>query len=155
MQRIGIISDTHGLLRPEAAETLAGSDMIIHAGDSGGMAILDELRRMAPLHAVRGNCDFGALSGLPVDVVVETEAGFFYALHDLYQLRLEPAAAGFRAVIHGHTHMPDIQYRDGVLYLNPGSAGPARRGKPVSLALIEIDDTGEISPSIITLQDVS
>lgn len=151
MQRIGVISDTHGQLRPEAIDALKGVDLIIHAGDSGGEAILSELARIAPLHAVRGNCDFGPLSSLPPDLVVETAAGMFYVLHDLYQLRLDPAAAEMAAVIHGHTHMPDIRHKDGVLYLNPGSAGPIRRGRPITMAVVDIDDQGQVLPSIITL----
>ena len=153
MQKIGVISDTHGLLRPEVLEVLSGVDIIVHAGDSGGRAVLDELGRIAPLHAVRGNCDFGPLSGLPPDLVVETDAGLFYALHDLCQLRLEPVAAQIVAVIHGHTHLPDVRYKDNVLYLNPGSAGPERPGKPVSIAVVEIDGSGGIAPSVITLRD--
>ncbi len=153
MQKIGVISDTHGKLRTSALQALQGVDMIIHAGDSGGQAILQQLASIAPLHAVRGNCDFGSGTfSLPADLVVETAGGLFYVIHDLYMLGLEPAAADIRAVIHGHTHMPSITYRDDVLYINPGSAGPIRPGRPVSLSIITIDSDGKISPEIVTLQ---
>lgn len=149
MEKIGIISDTHGMLRKQAIEALNGVDMIIHAGDSGGQAVLETLLQVAPLHAVRGNCDFGQwASSLPEDLVVETAGGLFYVLHDIYRLGLDPAGADMAVVIHGHTHMPSIEYKDNVLYLNPGSSGPERPGRPVTLALVEIDETGEIYPEI-------
>ncbi len=154
MQKVGVISDTHGLLRPEALDALQGVDMIIHAGDSGGPAILEELSAIAPVHAVRGNCDFGPWAySLPVDRVVETDAGLIYVLHDLYRLGLDPAAADMVAVIHGHTHMPSVSYRNGILYLNPGSAGPARSGKPVTLVVLEIDDDRDMTPRLVMLKE--
>ena len=154
MQKIGIISDTHGTLRTEAIDALQGVDMIIHAGDSGGPAILEELSSIAPLYAVRGNCDFGQWAySLPADRLVETEAGLIYVLHDLHRLGLDPSAAEIAAVIHGHTHMPSVSYRGNILYLNPGSAGPVRAGRPVSLSILDIDDDRRMTPRLITLQD--
>lgn len=136
---IGVISDTHGLLRAEAVEALRGSDRIVHAGDVGGPAILDELRALAPVHAVRGNVDRGEWSeALPATEVVEVGDTLLYLLHDLAVLDLDPAAAGFAAVIHGHSHRPSRETRDGVLYLNPGSAGPRRFHLPVTVARLTI-----------------
>ncbi len=152
MQKIGVISDTHGMMRSEAVDALEGVDMIIHAGDSGGPAILEKLSSMAPLYAVRGNCDFGEWAwSLPVDRVVETEAGLIYVLHDLYRLDIDPVAAEMVAVIHGHTHMPSASHMDNVLYLNPGSAGPVRAGRPASLMILYIDADREMTPRLITL----
>src|SRR5271156_25338 len=124
MQHIGVISDTHGLLRPQANEALRGSPLIIHAGDVGSPGILDELRRIAPGFAVRGNVDKGAWAmQLPETEIVEVENCLLYVLHDLGALDLDPRTAGFRTVITGHSHQPTIETRDGVLYFNPGSAG--------------------------------
>jgi len=206
VKRIGIISDTHGLLRPEAEDALGGSELIIHAGDVGDAAILDALARIAPVHAVRGNMDRGALArSLPATTVVDLGAGgvwageeresgrgreggrgygggggiegggarersrgggeggdegddgrersrgdggcdddeaspgtLAYVLHDLSTLDLDPAAAGFRLVVHGHTHRPTVEEKEGVLYLNPGSAGPRRFSLPISLAILSL-----------------
>ena len=125
---IGLISDTHGLLRPEALQALAGSGLIIHAGDVGKPEILDQLRAIAPVVAVRGNIDKGDwASHLPLTAVVETEAVLIYVLHDVHELDLDPAAAGFGIVISGHSHKASREERSGVLYVNPGSAGPRRR----------------------------
>jgi putative phosphoesterase len=136
---IGVISDTHGLLRPEALSALAGSDLIIHAGDVGKPDILEQLRRIAPTFAVRGNVDTQAWAQiLPLTDVVEADGLHLYVLHDLATLDLDPAAAGFVAVISGHSHKPVAETRNGVLYLNPGSAGPKRFNLPICLARLHI-----------------
>jgi putative phosphoesterase len=140
MPRIGVISDTHGLLRPEALQALAGAELIVHAGDVGGPEVLDALRAVAPVVAVRGNNDRGAwAAALAETEVVETAGRMLYVLHDLKQLDLDPRAAGFDAVIAGHSHQPRIDRRDGVLYLNPGSAGPRRFRLPIALAWLDVD----------------
>jgi len=137
--RIGIISDTHGLLRPEAQRALLGVQLIIHAGDVGAPEILTELKLIAPVFAVRGNVDTQPWAQeLPLTTVVETSGFSFYVLHSLQELDLNPPAAGFDAVIAGHTHQAAQRLRAGVLYLNPGSAGPRRFRLPVTLALLEI-----------------
>lgn len=138
--RVGIISDTHGLLRPEAVRALHGVELIIHAGDVGEAAILAELTKIAPVFAVRGNVDTEPWAQeLPATAVVEASGASFYVLHNLRELDLKPRESGFAAVISGHTHQPVQERRDGVLYLNPGSAGPRRFNLPISLALV---DTG-------------
>lgn len=137
--RIGVISDTHGLLRPEAVEALAGSERIVHAGDVGDPAILEELGRIAPVSAIRGNVDRGELArDLPATAVVEVGEVALYLLHDLAALDLDPVAAGFGAVIFGHSHKPSQEVRDGVLYLNPGSAGPRRFTLPITVARLTV-----------------
>jgi uncharacterized protein len=139
MQQIGVISDTHGLLRPQAIEALRGSSLIIHAGDVGVPEILDELRRIAPVFAVRGNIDRAAWANvLPESEIVEVESGLVYVLHDIATLELDPPTAGFRAVIYGHSHQPKRETRDGVLYFNPGSAGPRRFSLPVSVGRLTL-----------------
>jgi putative phosphoesterase len=149
--RIGVISDTHGLLRPEALAALRNSDRILHAGDVGDPAILDRLRELAPVTAIRGNVDRGPLAdALPATEVVEIERVSIYMIHDLAQLDLKPAAAGFRVVIYGHNHQPKIEEKNGVLYFNPGSAGPRRFHLPVSLGRIEIEKE-KLKGEIITL----
>jgi putative phosphoesterase len=143
VQTVGVISDTHGLLRPEARAALAGVELIIHAGDVGRPAILDELRQIAPLIAVRGNVDGGSWAeALPLTEVVTIGGRLVYLLHDLLQLDLDPAAAGFEAVIFGHSHRPEISEKGGVLYLNPGSAGPRRFTLPVTLARLSASSQG-------------
>lgn len=138
-KKIGVISDTHGLLRPEAVWALRGCERIAHAGDVGDPAILDALERLAPVAAVRGNVDRGAWAdALPETEVVEVGSALLYVLHDLAQLDLDPAAAGFAAVISGHTHEPRSEVREGVLYLNPGSAGPRRFKLPVTVAMLTV-----------------
>jgi uncharacterized protein len=141
MERIefGVISDTHGLLRPEAVEALEGVDMIIHAGDIRNPEVLEALRVIAPVVAVRGNNDTDdwALT-LPETEVVEVGCVALYVLHDVHALDLDPAAAGFDAVISGHSHQPAMARRHGVLFVNPGSAGPRRFKLPVSLARLSI-----------------
>ena len=140
---IGVISDTHGQLRDEALEALAGSDLIIHAGDVGDLTIVERLREIAPVHPVRGNVDRGPLAdALPQDAVVRWQGFHLYVLHILDELDLDPAAAGFHAVIYGHSHKPAIHHKDGVLYLNPGSAGPRRFSLPITVARITQGDDG-------------
>lgn len=137
--RIGVISDTHGLLRPEAVAALTGVDHILHAGDVGDPAILDALGAIAPLTAIRGNIDrSGPCSQLPPTEMVELAGFTFYLLHDLKELDLDPVAAGIGIVVSGHSHQPSIDRRKGVLSFNPGSAGPRRFSLPVSLAMVEI-----------------
>jgi len=137
--QLGIISDTHGLLRPEAWEALRGMDLILHAGDVGDPEILTWLKRIAPVFAVRGNVDTQAWAEeLPLHVVVEAGEVTFYMLHNLQHLDLKPEASGFQAVISGHTHEAKQFERNGVLYLNPGSAGPRRFHLPVTLARLDL-----------------
>ena len=138
--RIGLISDTHGLLRPEALAFLRGCDHIVHGGDIGNAGILDELRAIAPLTVVRGNNDRGAWA----EAIAETEwlqlgSLWLLAIHDLAQLDIDPPAAGVRVVVSGHSHQPLQEERDGVLYLNPGSAGPRRFRLPVSVGELRVD----------------
>jgi putative phosphoesterase len=131
---ISVISDTHGLLRPEAIEALRGSDHIIHAGDVGAPEILEKLSTIAPVTAIRGNIDKGDWArGLPETQVIELGGVLIYVLHDLHQLDLKPKAAGFSVVVSGHSHVPKNEIHDGVLYFNPGSAGPRRFKLPVSI----------------------
>jgi uncharacterized protein len=138
-RRIGLISDTHGLLRDEALLALRGLDLIIHAGDVGKPEILDALKTLAPVVTVRGNVDQADWAAtLPSTAVVETEAATFYVLHNLQQLDLDPKAAGFHVVVSGHTHKPNHATRGGVLYLNPGSAGPRRFDLPVTIARLDL-----------------
>ena len=137
---IGVISDTHGLLRPEALKALRGSQHIIHAGDVGEPGILKELSAAAPLTVVRGNVDKGAWAlKLPETEDLEVGGVSIYVLHDLAQLDLKPRSAGFAAVVSGHSHVPKQETRDGVLYLNPGSAGPRRFKLPVSLGRLIVE----------------
>lgn len=132
---VGVISDTHGLVRPEAVDRLRGSDLIVHCGDIGAPAVLDALRALAPVRAVRGNNDLGPWAvGLPTDDVIEVGSHLLYVIHDLGELGLEPAAAGFTAVLSGHSHRPLVEERNGVLFVNPGSAGPRRFSLPVAVA---------------------
>lgn len=148
---IGVISDTHGLLRPEALAALAGSQLIIHAGDVGDAAILERLRQIAPVHAVRGNVDVEPWAReLPETAVVEAGGVSLYVLHKIADLDLKPQAAGFAAVIFGHSHQPEIKSRKSVLYFNPGSAGPRRFRLPVSLGRLRVRD-GQLEPELITL----
>jgi putative phosphoesterase len=136
---IGLISDTHGLLRPEALTALAGCDLIIHAGDAGKAEILEKLRAVAPVVAVRGNIDRGGWAlELPMTAVVEARPALIYVLHDLQQIDLDPAAAGFHIVVSGHSHKPGHSERAGVMYLNPGSAGPRRFQLPITVARLDL-----------------
>ena len=148
---IGVISDTHGLLRPEAVAALRGSDHILHAGDVGDVRILEELRELAPLTAIRGNIDSGGpCAQLPAVEMVELGGQSIYMVHDRNELDLNPEAAGISAVVSGHSHHPGIEWSKGVLFFNPGSAGPRRFSLPVSLGFFEIR-RGEIEPRLLTL----
>ena len=136
---VGLISDTHGLMRREALTALEGSDLIIHAGDVGKPEILDQLRALAPVVAVKGNIDKGPwASRLPLTAVADAGAVLLYVLHDIQQLDLNPSAAGFGVVISGHSHKPGRTERSGVTYLNPGSAGPRRFRLPVTVARLDL-----------------
>ena len=139
MARVGLISDTHGLLRPEAKQFLRDADFIVHAGDIGEPEVLIELNAIAPVTAVRGNNDTGAWAQpIPQTAVLRVGKVSVYVLHNLAELDLDPAAAGFEVVVSGHSHKPSVDRRDGVLYVNPGSAGPRRFKLPVSVAELEI-----------------
>ncbi|WP_446810910.1 metallophosphoesterase family protein [Methylomonas sp. 2BW1-5-20] len=149
--RIGIISDTHGLLRPEALAALQGCELIIHAGDVGKPEVLQKLNELAPMTTVRGNNDKGAWAeALPVNASVMIQQVGVYLIHDLADLAIDPVAAGVRVVISGHSHKPSLQERGGVLYLNPGSAGPRRFKLPVTIAELTVQG-GEIAARIIHL----
>jgi uncharacterized protein len=149
--RIGIISDTHGLLRAAVLPALAGADHILHAGDVGELSILEALGSIAPVTAIRGNVDVHAeCSELPDTEVVALFGKTFYLLHDRNALDLDPAAAGFAAVISGHSHRPLIEWQRGVLYMNPGSAGPRRFHLPLSLGWVTIRD-GQLFPELVPL----
>jgi len=154
MMRVGLISDTHGLLRPQASALLRGCDHIVHGGDIGDKKVLQELGAIAPTTAVRGNNDKGgwarALSGTEL---VQFEEVFVYVLHDLAELDIEPQAAGVAVVVSGHSHKPVIQERNGVLYINPGSAGPRRFKLPIAIA--EMGITGKSVTARIIELDVS
>ena len=137
--KIGLISDTHGLLRKEALSALAGSELILHAGDIGNPEILEELKRIAPVIAIRGNVDTEDWAReLPETTAVETEAATIYMLHDVKQLDLNPAAARFQIVVSGHSHKPCDEERHGVRYINPGSAGPRRFSLPITIARLDL-----------------
>ena len=142
MKKIGLISDTHGLLRKEAVEALRGSEMIIHAGDVGKPEVLEALRKIAPVVAVRGNVDTEPWAkALPETAVAEAGAAMIYVLHDVNALDLNPAASGFHIVVSGHSHKPGKSERDGVLCVNPGSAGPRRFQLPVTVARLRLGGT--------------
>lgn len=154
MHRIGLISDTHGLLRPEALAFLHGCDHIVHGGDIGDAAILDALAAIAPLTAVRGNNDQAPWAeAVPETALVELGGVRLYAIHDLAQLDIDPVAAGVRVVVSGHSHRPLAEQRDGILYINPGSAGPRRFRLPISAAELQID-AGAVASRIVELVKV-
>jgi putative phosphoesterase len=140
---IGLISDTHGLLRDEAVRALRGSELIVHAGDVGEPEILEALRKLAPVAAVRGNVDTAAWAKqqLPMTAVAEAGDVRIYVLHDLHQLDLDPAAAGFQVVVSGHSHKFGRSERAGVMYINPGSAGPRRFQLPITVARLDVGTT--------------
>jgi putative phosphoesterase len=153
-KQVGVISDTHGLLRDEAVAALQGSALIIHAGDIGSPEVLERLREIAPVHAVRGNNDRDAWArSLPLTEVVEVGSHHIYLLHDIADLDIDPVGGGFAAVITGHSHKPLADMRDGVLYLNPGSAGPRRFKLPIAVARLYVTKKG-LEPQIVQL-DVS
>jgi putative phosphoesterase len=152
MVNIGVISDTHSLLRPEALNVLQGSDHIIHAGDIGSPDVLERLEKIAPLTIVRGNIDTDAWAAtIPVTNVSDIHGVLLYVLHDLKSLDLNPVVSGFAAVISGHSHAPKAEWRDGVLYFNPGSAGPRRFKLPLSIGRIRIEGK-LLKPELILLQ---
>ena len=149
---VGVISDTHGLLRPDALKKLRGVDAIVHAGDVGDPEILAQLRQVAPVTAVRGNIDTSVWSRvLPETDVLEIGGVSLYVLHNVQELDLEPSAAGFAAVIFGHSHKPSIEWRKDVLFFNPGSAGPRRFSLPISLGKLIIRN-GKVEPELINLK---
>ena len=152
MTRIGLISDTHGLLRPEAVAFLEGSDLIVHAGDIGDATVIERLERLAPVTAVRGNNDKGPWAKAIAETeVLEVGDILVYVLHDIAQLDLDPAAAGFRVVMFGHSHRPSTEMRDGVLYVNPGSAGPRRFSLPIGVGELQIVD-GSVEARLVELR---
>ena len=143
---IGVISDTHGLLRPEALAALRDVEHILHAGDVGDIAILDALRKIAPVTAIRGNVDTsGACAKLPATDVVELGDKLFYMVHSVHDLDINPVAAGVVMVVSGHSHKPSVQVKDGVVYFNPGSAGPRRFSLPVTVGFVTVEDGVEVS----------
>jgi putative phosphoesterase len=149
---VGVISDTHGLVRPEALVALTGADLIVHAGDVGSPDVLTRLATLAPVTAVRGNNDRGPWAeALPETELVEVGEVRLFVLHDIGHLDLDPRAAGFHAVICGHSHVPQAAVRDGVLYLNPGSAGPPRFRLPVAVARLTVDGP-RLAARIVTLE---
>ena len=153
---VGLISDTHGLLRSEALASLRGSDLIIHAGDVGAPEILDRLRAIAPVVAIRGNIDKAAwASDLQTTAVVEAGPTIIYVLHDVHDLDLDPAAAGFDIVVSGHSHKPSESRRSGVLFINPGSAGPRRFKLRVTLARLNLSRKPFTVEFIDLLNDVA
>lgn len=139
--RIGLISDTHGLLRPQALDALLGASLILHGGDIGKPEILERLRALAPVLAVRGNNDSAAwAAAVPETQTLDIGGIRLHMLHDVKDLKADPAAAGYRVVVSGHSHRPSVQSRAGILFVNPGSAGPRRFSLPVSVALLDIED---------------
>ncbi|MBM4026399.1 MAG: metallophosphoesterase family protein [Planctomycetes bacterium] len=150
-KKIGVLSDTHGLLREEVARRLQGCDLILHAGDIDSPAVLARLGQIAPVVAVRGNVDTAPWARkLPVEEYVDVEDRRIVVVHDLSTLSLDPAAAGFAVVIYGHSHKPAVEWKDGLLYLNPGSAGPKRFHLPVSMAILSLTDR-EIAPELMEI----
>jgi putative phosphoesterase len=150
--KIGIISDTHGLLRPEVLPALAGVERILHLGDVGKISILKELEKIAPVTAIRGNVDReGPCAKLPETEVALVADRYVYMLHDLKTLHLDPAAGKFAAVLYGHTHLPNFFRKKGVLYFNPGSCGPRRFEFPVTVGLLTMDGEGELAAEIVAL----
>ena len=143
---IGVISDTHGLLRPEALAALQGVEHILHTGDVGNVAILDALREIAPVTAIRGNVDVsGACAELPATDVVELGGQLFYLVHSVHDLDINPKAAGVAMVVSGHSHKASVTVKDGVVYFNPGSAGPRRFSLPVTVGFVTVEDGVEAS----------
>jgi hypothetical protein len=150
--KIGVVSDTHGLLRPEVAPALRGVERILHLGDVGKPSVLQALQQIAPVSAIRGNVDReGPCSELPETEVVLIAGRYVYMLHDLKTLHLDPAAGRFAAVLYGHTHVPNFYRRKGVLYFNPGSCGPRRFDLPVTVGLLTVGEGGELAAEIIPL----
>ncbi len=153
--KIGVISDTHGLLRPEVLRALKGVKRILHLGDVGKISILEQLEQIAPVTAVRGNVDReGPCAKLPETEVALIAEHYVYMLHDLHTLHLDPAAAKFGAVFSGHTHVPNFITKKGVLYFNPGSCGPRRFALPVTIGLLSVDKNGNLKARIVPLDVV-
>lgn len=149
---IGVISDTHGLLRPEAKVALAEAEYILHAGDVGDIRILESLREIAPVTAIRGNVDVhGECSLLPPTEALELGGKLFYLVHSVHDLDIAPRAAQVDVVVSGHSHKPAIEHKQGVVFLNPGSAGPRRFDLPVSVALVTVGEAG-VEARIVELQ---
>jgi putative phosphoesterase len=143
---IGVISDTHGLMRPEALAALRNVEHILHAGDVGDIAILDALRKIAPVSAIRGNVDTsGACVELPATDVVELGDKLFYLVHSVHDLDIDPVAAGVAMVVSGHSHKASVKVQDGVVFFNPGSAGPRRFSLPVTVGFVTVEDGLEAS----------
>jgi uncharacterized protein len=152
MVLVGVISDTHGLMRPAALAALKDADLIIHAGDVGKREVLDQLCEIAPTHVVRGNIDLmNWASDLPATLDVEVAGQTFHVLHDISELAIEPASAGIAAIVFGHSHKPSIEMRGDVLYLNPGSAGPRRFRLPVTVARVRVSGR-KLEPEIVELE---
>jgi uncharacterized protein len=150
--KIGVVSDTHGLLRPEVFPALSGVDHILHLGDVGNDSILESLAEIAPVHAVRGNIDrSGPCNRLPETDVLLFEGHYIYLLHDIATLHLDPAAARFSAVLYGHSHRPNIESRKGVLYFNPGSCGPRRFELPITIGLMSVKQGADPEAEIVHL----
>jgi putative phosphoesterase len=150
--KIGVVSDTHGLLRPEVPPLLSGVDSILHLGDVGDAKILKTLREIAPVTAVRGNVDCdGPCARLPETEVLLIEGGYLYLLHNIDTLQLDPAAAKFAAVLYGHSHKAGISRHKGVLYFNPGSCGPRRFNLKVTMGYLHIGPSGTIDPEIVEI----
>jgi hypothetical protein len=150
--KVGVVSDTHGLLRPEVLTALAGVDHILHLGDVGKVSILRELERIAPVTAIRGNIDRdGPCSDLPETEVALIADKYIYMLHDLKTLHLDPAAGKFAAVLYGHTHKPEFYEKRGVLYFNPGSCGPRRFQLPIAIGMLTIEEDSELVAEVIPL----
>ena len=150
--RIGVLSDTHGLLRPEVLDALKGADLIVHAGDIDDSKVLHSLKASAPVAAVRGNMDRGDWAGnLPETEMVQIGKRYIYILHDIYNLELVPEASDIAVVISGHSHKPSVRYEKGVLYLNPGGAGHRRFNYPITVAVLEFAVNG-FRPEIIGIE---
>jgi len=153
--KIGVVSDTHGLLRPEVAPALVDVERILHLGDVGNISILKELSKVAPVTAIRGNVDReGPCSELPETEVVLIGGRYVYMLHDLSTLHLDPAAGMLAAVLYGHSHVPNMNRKKGVLYFNPGSSGPRRFELPVTVGLLTVGEDGELKAEIVILRPV-
>jgi len=151
--KVGVVSDTHGLLRPEVLSALAGVERILHLGDVGKASILKELAKIAPVTAIRGNIDREGLCGeLPETEVVLIEGRYVYMVHDLKTLHLDPAAGRFAAVLYGHTHVPNFYKKKGVLFFNPGSCGPRRFQLPVTVGRLTVGPDGELAAEIVPLK---
>lgn len=154
MTLIGLISDTHGLVRPKAAAALAGVSRILHAGDVGRPEVLDQLSAIAPVTAVRGNVDFGGwANALPADAALSIKGRGIYILHNLKEIGIDPVEAGISVVLFGHTHRPLVENRRGVLYVNPGSAGPRRFALPISIGFLRLEENAAPEAWLQTIDD--